>query len=87
MYTTYYNSYTTAITTTYISVTTAQQVPYTTVTSGTVVYVIMSSTAAEVGQVTTNGIVQLVSGGAKEDPNLMKAGLAIAAALLALVVL
>ena len=87
MYTTYYNGYTTPITTTYISVTTAQQVPYTTVTSGTVVYVIMSSTAAEVGQVTTNGVVQLVSGDAKEDANLMKAGLAIAAVLLALVVL
>ena len=72
--------------TTYQPVTTQQQ-PVMTITSGTVVYVIMPSTAAAAGQVTTNGVVQVISAGDREDADLMKAGLAMVVAVLALVVM
>jgi hypothetical protein len=51
------------------------------------VYVFMQSTAAAAGQVTTNGVVQIISSGSREDADLMKAGLAMAVAVLALVVI
>jgi hypothetical protein len=40
----------------------ATQQPYTTITSGTIVYVVMPSSAPAAGQVATNGVVQIVSG-------------------------
>jgi hypothetical protein len=49
------------ITSDYFGYTTLQQQqPYTTITSGTIVYVVMPSPGAA-GQVTTNGVVQIVS--------------------------
>ena len=55
---------------------------YTTVTSGTIVYVFMPSTTAAAGQVTTNGVVAVISAGAggREEAGLLKPGLAVAGA-------
>jgi len=86
--TTYWYGYSTPTTTTYIpEITTAQQ-PYTAITSGTIVYVFVPSTATAAGQVTTNGVVAIISAGAggREEADLLKPGLAVAgAAVLALV--
>jgi hypothetical protein len=75
-------------TTTYIPVVTTGQQAYTTITSGATVYVFMPSTATAAGQVTTNGVVAVISAGAggREEADLLKPGLAVAgAAVLALV--
>ena len=85
--TTYWYGYSTPTTTYIPEITTAQQ-PYTAITSGTIVYVFAPSTAAAAGQVTTNGVVAVISAGAggREEVDLLKPGLAVAgAALLALV--
>jgi hypothetical protein len=67
---------------------TPHQQPVTTITSGTVVYIVYGSTPAAVGQVTTNGVVQVISASStRRDADLMNAGLAMALAVLALVVM
>lgn len=86
--TTYWNGYgtSTAVTATTAVSVTAPQRPVTTVTSGTVVYIVYGSTAAAAGQVTTNGVVQVISaGGNREKADLVTACLAIAMVVLALV--
>ena len=67
---------------------TPQQHPVTTITSGTVVYIVYGSTPAAVGQVTTNGVVQVISASStRRDADLMNTGMAMALAVLALVVM
>lgn len=62
------------------------QQPVTTITSGTVVYIVYGSTAAAAGQVTTNGVVQVISAStARRSADLMNAAMATVLAVLALV--
>jgi hypothetical protein len=86
--TSYWYGYSTPTTTSAPVITTQQQQPVTTYTVGTVVYVVYGSTPAAVGQVTTNGVVQIVSAGStREDADVVRAGMAVAVAALALVVM
>ena len=80
--TTYWYGYSTPTASTYIPLLSAGGQPYTTVTSGTVVYIFMPSTATAVGQVTTTGVVAVISAGAggREEVGLLKPGLAVAGA-------
>ena len=80
--TTYWYGYGMPTTTTYIPEVTTGPQPYTAITSGTIVYVFMPSTAAAAGQVTTNGVVVVISGaGGREKADLLKPGLAVAGAV------